>query len=205
MTPLVDVVGLTKHYGSKRGVIDLSFQHASASILRAMRRFGDVDTFLGLVESVREKAPRAGIRSNVIVGFPGETDNDCAELDRFLVAAKLDVVGVFGYSNEDGTAAATREGQHSTATVAERVEYFSRLVEELTTQRAEDRVGEPVRVLVEEVDESQIVGRAAHQGPDVDGQVVLTAAPSHGDLRVGQWFDGVAVAADGVDLHAELV
>src|SRR4051812_8624393 len=84
---------------------DLSFQHASGPLLRRMRRFGDGESFLGLLEQVRSRVPLAGVRSNVIVGFPGETEADLDELTDFLTAARLDVVGVFGYSDEDGTEA----------------------------------------------------------------------------------------------------
>ena len=90
---------------------DLSFQHASEAVLRRMRRFGDTDRFLALLDQVRALAPAAGVRSNVIVGFPGETRADVAELTRFLTAARLDAIGVFGYSDEDGTEAAGYAGQ----------------------------------------------------------------------------------------------
>ena len=86
---------------------DISFQHASESLLRRMRRFGSSESFLELIDQVRARAPLAGIRSNVIVGFPGETQEDLDELEAFLTAARLDVVGVFGYSDEDGTEAET--------------------------------------------------------------------------------------------------
>ena len=85
---------------------DLSFQHASPAVLRRMRRFGSRPDFLELCARIRALAPEAGIRSNVIVGFPGETEEDLAELEAFLTEARLDAVGVFGYSDEDGTEAA---------------------------------------------------------------------------------------------------
>ncbi|WP_031186555.1 radical SAM protein, partial [Streptomyces sp. NRRL S-1896] len=75
---------------------DLSFQHSSPSVLRTMRRFGDTDRFLELLDTIRSKAPQAGARSNFIVGFPGETEADLAELERFLTGARLDAIGVFG-------------------------------------------------------------------------------------------------------------
>ena len=84
---------------------DLSFQHASPTVLRRMRRFGGTEHFLRLIDGIREREPRAGIRTNVIVGFPGETESDVEELESFLVDADLDVIGVFGYSDEDGTEA----------------------------------------------------------------------------------------------------
>src|SRR5689334_13555831 len=101
--------GLIEAIATTPGVtpyFDLSFQHASNAVLRRMRRFGDPESFLGLLDQVRTLAPAAGVRSNVIVGFPGETDDDLQVLCDFLVAARLDVTGVFGYSDEDGTEAA---------------------------------------------------------------------------------------------------
>src|ERR671920_2448404 len=129
-----------------------------------MRRFGGTDAFLDLIAQVRARAPLAGIRSNVIVGFPGETEAEVAELEAFLEAARLDVVGVFGYSDEDGTEAETYDGKLAQEVVAERVSRVTDLVEQLTAQRAEERVGEVVEVLVEEVadDDGEVVaeGRA---------------------------------------------
>ncbi|HEX5569426.1 MAG TPA: radical SAM protein, partial [Streptomyces sp.] len=181
---------------------DLSFQHSAPGVLRAMRRFGDTDRFLELLETIRGKAPQAGVRSNFIVGFPGESEADLAELERFLVAARLDAIGVFGYSDEEGTEAATYEHKTDPETVAERLDHISRLAEELTAQRAEERIGETVRVLVESVDEEEDgpVGRGAHQAPETDGLTILTGSSG---LSVGQVVEAKVVATEGVDLVAE--
>ncbi len=215
--------GLLDAMASTPGVVpyfDISFQHASEPLLRRMRRFGSRPAFLDLLDQVRSRAPLAGVRSNVIVGFPGETDADLAELEAFLVAARLDVVGVFGYSDEDGTEAETYAGTLPEHEVAARLDHFSRLVEELTAQRAEERVGEVVHVLVETVAGDRAgehdggaglgVGRAAHQGPDVDGVTTLRpVVNSPGDVGVGQlWAVGELVTArviatEGIDLVAE--
>ncbi len=174
--------GLVEAIAATEGVcdyFDLSFQHASPSVLRRMRRFGDPDSFLGLLERVRSLTPRAGVRSNVIVGFPGETDDDLQTLCDFLVAARLDVTGVFGYSDEDGTEAATLTGKLDDDEIRARVEQVTDLVEQLTAERAEERVGERVTVLVESVDDPtdgcRAEGRADHQGPEVDGTTRLTS------------------------------
>jgi ribosomal protein S12 methylthiotransferase len=179
---------------------DLSFQHASASVLRRMRRFGDPDSFLSLLEDVRRLAPAAGVRCNVIVGFPGETEEDVDILGDFLEAARLDVVGVFGYSDEDGTEAATYDGKLAEEEIRARTEHVTSLVEELTAQRAEDRIGEPVRVLVERVDGTDAEGRGEHQGPEVDGTTTVVGARH---VSIGDVVDAVVIAADGVDLVAE--
>ena len=111
---------------------DISFQHASGPLLRRMRRFGDAENFLGLIERVRALAPEAGIRSNVIVGFPGETDGDVEELEAFLTEARLDVVGVFGYSDEDGTEGIGMPGKVDDDEIEDRVARLRSLTEELT-------------------------------------------------------------------------
>lgn len=175
---------------------DLSFQHASGPVLRRMRRFGDAESFLDLIGSVRRLAPAAGIRSNVIVGFPGETEADVDVVADFLTEARMDVVGVFGYSDEDGTEAAGLPDKLDPETVEERRVRITDLAEQLVDQRAADRIGEQVRVLIEETG-AEVVGRAAHQGPEVDGACVLEG---YDRPRVGELVTGVVLANEGVDL-----
>ena len=180
---------------------DLSFQHASGPLLRRMRRFGDSGSFLDLIGRVRAEAPEAGIRSNVIVGFPGETKDDVEVLADFLGRAGLDAIGVFGYSDEDGTEAATYDGKLDPDTIAERVDEISRLAEEVTAARAQDRIGETVQVLIESAGETA-EGRAAHQGPEVDGSTTLLGLPA--TARVGEIVTAVVTGSEGVDLVAEV-
>jgi ribosomal protein S12 methylthiotransferase RimO len=194
--------GLIEAMTSTPGVapyFDLSFQHASGSVLRSMRRFGDGDRFCGLIDQIRELAPAAGIRSNFIVGFPGETPDDVEALRQFLIDARLDAIGVFGYSNEDGTEAAGLPGQLSQDEVADRVSDLADLADELMAQRAADRVGEELDVLIDEdLGGGRYLGRGPHQAPEVDGTVEVTAArAAPGDLvRVR------VTGSDGVDLAA---
>jgi ribosomal protein S12 methylthiotransferase len=179
--------------------LDLSFQHSSAAVLRRMRRFGDTDRFLELLASARALAPELGARTNVIAGFPGETRADVTELTRFLESARLDAVGVFGYSDEDGTEAATLPDKISAPTIARRVEKLTSLVEELSNQRAEERIGAEVEVLIEQVTGSLAEGRAAHQAPEVDGSCVVRGS----GLAVGDLVAATVVASEGVDLVVE--
>jgi len=203
---------------------DLSFQHASGPVLRAMRRFGDGDRFRALIEQIRGLDPEAGIRSNFIVGFPGETEQDLAELEGFLGDARLDAIGIFGYSDEDGTEAATLGGQLDAQEIASRVEELAALADELMAQRAADRIGEVHEVLIEESAHSageitgagrpgaeaprhelvgqpvgRYVGRGAHQAPEVDGCTeVLASRP----LAIGDLVRVRVVESEGVDLVA---
>ncbi|WBB57027.1 30S ribosomal protein S12 methylthiotransferase RimO [Verrucosispora sp. WMMD573] len=185
---------------------DLSFQHSSEPVLRRMRRFGSTDRFLELLGTARQLAPEAGARSNFIVGFPGETRGDVDELVRFLTEARLDAIGVFDYSDEDGTEAAGLSGKVSTATIKRRYDRLSALADELCSQRAEDRLGSTVEVLVDSVDDGVVEGRAAHQAPEVDGSTTLVAPDGGGvdltALRPGDLVRATVTGTEGVDLLA---
>ena len=179
---------------------DLSFQHANGDLLRSMRRFGDGEKFLHLISQIRALSPNAGIRSNFIVGFPGETDAQFMDLVEFLSQAQLDAIGVFGYSDEDNTEALSLNGKVLPEVISERVEELSTLVDELITQRSEMRIGEQIRVLIE--DEAEQEGRAEHQGPDVDGSTFIK---SRNKYRVGEYVDAVVSDVEGVDLIAQVI
>jgi ribosomal protein S12 methylthiotransferase RimO len=179
---------------------DLSFQHASGPVLRSMRRFGDRERFLQLLDQVRQAAPDAGVRSNFIVGFPGETEDDLQELQDFLAEARLDAIGVFGYSDEDGTEAASLPGKLPDDEIAARLEELADLADELMAERAAERVGEQAEVIIDEaLGGDRYLGRAAHQAPEVDGttEVISKRPAGPGDL-----LRAVVTGSDGVDLIA---
>lgn len=203
---------------------DLSFQHAAAPVLRRMRRFGDGANFLELLDRIRDHAPQAGARSNFIVGFPGETETDVEALEEFLVAARLDAIGVFGYSDEDGTEAMNLPDHVDPEVVLERVERISRLADSLMEQRAEERVGMRTRLLVERLADEHdapsaaggppgdadstappvrwVEGRCEHQGPDD----ATTWVRCTGDgVAVGDMLEVEIVDSEGVDLIANVV
>ncbi len=191
---------------------DLSFQHASEPVLRRMRRFGSTERFWELLAAARDIAPDAGARSNFIVGFPGETGADYAELERFLNEAALDAIGVFDYSDEDGTEAAGLPGKLDAEEIQQRYRGLAALAEELCAQRAEDRVGSVVDVLVDSVGPDGVEGRGAHQAPEVDGSTTLVAGESPRSgfasgvdlaaLRPGDLVRARVTGSDGVDLLA---
>ena len=176
---------------------DLSFQHTSPTVLRRMRRFGDAEKFLHLISQIRALAPEAGIRSNFIVGFPGETQADFDDLANFIAQAKLDAVGVFGYSDEDKTEAIDLSDKVDADVIAQRVETLSSLADEMVSLRAQARIGEKVRVLIEDAELQE--GRAAHQGPEVDGTTSFIGT----DFVVGQYVDAVIIDSMGADLVAK--
>jgi ribosomal protein S12 methylthiotransferase RimO len=178
---------------------DLSFQHTSATVLRRMRRFGDSEKFLHLISQIRALSPEAGIRSNFIVGFPGETQEDFDDLANFITKAKLDAVGIFGYSDEDDTEALKLEDKVAPEVIAQRVETLSSLADEMVSLRAQARIGESVRVLIEDSELQE--GRAAHQGPEVDGTTSFIGT----NFAVGQYVDAVVIDSMGADLVAQAI
>src|SRR4051812_47674304 len=200
--------GLVEAIATTPGVAayyDLSFQHSSEPVLRRMRRFGSTERFLDLLDSARRLAPEAGARSNFIVGFPGETRQDVDELARFLTEARLDAIGVFDYSDEDGTEAAGLPGKIRPDTIKRRYDKIVSLAEELCAQRAEDRIGSTVEVLVDSIDDGEIEGRAEHQAPEVDGSTTLVPGESAVDLdalRPGDLVRARVTGTEGVDLIA---
>ena len=176
---------------------DISFQHASGTLLRRMRRFGDKDKFLHLLTQIRALNPNSGIRSNFIVGFPGESDSEFQDLVDFVNDARLDAIGVFPYSDEDKTEAATFDSKLDSVIIQERTELLRGMVEELTIERANERVGEKVVVLVEDDETNE--GRAEHQGPEVD---TTTTLHGRNKYRIGEYVEAVVSDVFGADLVA---
>ena len=176
---------------------DISFQHASGTLLRRMRRFGDKDKFLHLLTQIRALNPNSGIRSNFIVGFPGESESEFQDLVDFVNEARLDAIGVFPYSDEDKTEAATFDSKLDPVLIQERTELLRGMVDELTIERANERIGERVVVLVE--DEEINEGRAEHQGPEVD---TTTTLEGRNKYRIGEYVEAVVSDVFGTDLVA---
>lgn len=200
---LVEVIVGTS---SVANYFDLSFQHASPAVLRRMRRFGGTESFLALLNQIRALAPTAGVRSNVIVGFPGESEEDLSILTDFLERADLDAIGVFGYSDEDDTEAHDLPDKVEESEIERRRAVIASLAEELMAQRAAARIGEPVAVLVESVERDDAgwiaEGRGEHQGPD-DGSTLLRGT-GPGPV-VGDVVTGIITESAGVDVIAEVV
>lgn len=176
---------------------DLSFQHTAKDVLRAMRRFGGSSEFLHLISQIRALSPEAGIRSNFIVGFPGESERDFEDLCKFIDDAKLDAVGVFGYSDEDGTEALNMQNKIDPEVIAERVATLSTIADNAVSERATLRIGSEVEVLIDDPELQE--GRAAFQGPEVDGTVGFVDT----EFRLGQWVKAVITESAGADLVAK--
>jgi ribosomal protein S12 methylthiotransferase len=188
--------GLIDVIGSASGVpyYDLSLQHVSKPLLRRMRRWGDGDRFLRRIEDIRSRFPDSAFRSNFIVGYPGETENDHDELLSFIEAAQLDWVGFFSYSEEDRTYATNLDGKVANDLVKERLRELTERQDEITASRREQLVGREVDVLVDRTG----VGRSHREAPEIDGVIHV---PDH--LAVGSFARVTITGAYAYDLEAE--
>ncbi|MGH8912503.1 MAG: 30S ribosomal protein S12 methylthiotransferase RimO [Acidimicrobiia bacterium] len=178
---------------------DLSLQHATKRLLRAMKRPGGAEAYRELIGRIRSAAPEAALRSSFIVGFPGETDDDVEELAGFLDEVALDWAGFFPYSPEAGTPAADLADRVSPEDVAERLRYLQGLQEDITATANLERVGERLEVLVDQVEDGVPVGRSYRQAPEIDGMITLDRG------QPGRWVTAEVVGAFGADIDARVV
>jgi len=175
---------------------DLSLQHVSPTLLRRMRRWGDGDRFLRRIEEIRAVAPQAAFRSNFIVGYPGETEDDHDQLLAFVEAAQVDWCGFFAYSREDGTYAADLDGVVPRSLMDERLAELRERQDAITAARRDALVGDTVEVLVD----APGVARSHREAPEIDG---IIAVPEH--LAVGELHTVRITGAAGPDCEAEPV
>lgn len=178
--------------------LDIPLQHAAKPVLGAMRRTGDAASFLEMISRIRSVLPDVVLRTTLIAGFPGETTADVRELQRFLIEAQFDYVGVFVYSPESGTAAAEMPGQIPARTRRARAQRLRDLADEIGFERAAARVGKTVEVLVEGVDpdEGVVIGRWRGQAPEIDGLVVLDGG-SAGEIVPARIVDSLGYDLEG--------
>jgi ribosomal protein S12 methylthiotransferase len=179
---------------------DLSLQHASGKLVRKMRRWGDGERFLALIERIRERFPEAALRSAFIVGFPGETESDAELLADFLPQARLDWAGFFPYSSEEGTeAGGFVRGRVPRAVAERRAEVLTDVQNQIAEAKRAELIGAEVDVLVESRDRLQIRGRTWREAPEVDAEVRLRGARG---ARIGDVVRATVVAVDDLDLVA---
>jgi ribosomal protein S12 methylthiotransferase len=171
--PHVDNVIPLMAQGKVLPYLDIPFQHASPTILRKMRRPGQVEKTLERIKSWREQVPNLTIRSTFIVGFPGETEEDFQELLDFLTEAQLDRVGCFQYSPVEGAKANELPDHVPDDIKQERYDRFMQLQQAISTERLKAKIGQTIPVLIDEVDDEGAIGRSHADAPEIDGCVYL--------------------------------
>jgi ribosomal protein S12 methylthiotransferase len=178
--------------------LDIPFQHASLSVLKAMKRPAATEKTLDRIRTWRELCPDITLRSTFIVGFPGETDADFEELLQFLQIAQLDRVGCFQYSPVDGAAANDLDNHVPEELKQERWERFMETQQEISTQKLQAKIGQKLEVLVDEANAEGIVARSAADAPEIDGNVFLEPNP---EVEAGDFIQVKIHDADEYDLY----
>jgi ribosomal protein S12 methylthiotransferase len=188
--------------------LDMPLQHASAKVLKLMRRGGTRAGLERLIKRVRERVPDIAIRTTFITGYPGETESDFAELLNFVRAMEFDHVGVFTYSDEEGTHAFDLPDKVDARTMKRRRDLLMREQRRISRRRKQMRVGKTVRVLFEGVaKETDLLwqGRMETQAPDIDGCVLINDAPEDFQPIPGQFVKVLIMQAHDYDLVGRIV
>ncbi|HZJ48645.1 MAG TPA: radical SAM protein, partial [Acidimicrobiia bacterium] len=175
---------------------DLSLQHTSRPLLRAMKRPGSGEQHHDLIARIRDATPMAALRSSFIVGFPGETDDDVDDLAEFLTDVEIDWAGFFLYSPEVGTEAAVMGHQIPDDEKQERLRHLQAIQDEVTTGRTIDQIGRTLTVVVDQVEDGQPVARSYREAPEIDGVILLDRG------EPGEWLTVEVTGGYGTDLDA---
>lgn len=184
--------------------IDLPLQHADGRILKKMNRTGSEEELLALIRKIREKIPGVVIRTTLIAGFPGETEENFEVLSRFVEEAEFDRLGCFAYSPEEGTAAAKMPGQLDEETKNHRCELIMQQQYEIFDRLQHDKIGKTFRVLVDGYNENDMLyyGRTYMDCAEIDSVVILSTEQ---ELFPGQFVDAKVIGVDDCDLVAEVL
>ena len=199
--PHVDQVIPLMAEGKVLPYLDIPFQHASPSVLKAMRRPGRQEKTLERIRSWRTICPDLAIRSTFIVGFPGETEEDFDFLLEWLSEARLARVGCFKYEDVDGAAANDLPGQVAQGVKEERYARLMQHQQAISGELLSERVGTTIEIIVDEVDEDGAIARSAWDAPEIDGNVYLNCETG---LSVGDRARVVVEASDEYDLWASV-
>ena len=179
--------------------LDLSLQHVAPRVLKGMGRWGGRDRFEEMIGHIRSADPLAGIRATFILGFPGETDSEAAEVDAFVGDSDLDWIGVFTYSREEGTRSHDMDDQVPEVVARERADRVSSTAEASMARRARSLIGRTLEVLVErfDLDDQMWIGRSQREAPEVDGEIRFDARAG---TKVGDYMSVRIIDSDGADL-----
>lgn len=190
--------------------LDVPLQHASASVLKRMKRGGNAKIFLDLIEKARRIVPGIVIRTSFIVGFPGETEADYKELEAFIKAAKIDWLGVFTYSDEEGAKAFELDAELKVPerTIQARRRKLMKLQQKISAKAKAEWVGREVDLLVEgESEETELLweGRTIQHAPEIDGKVFINDFGPHEELVPGTFYRAEITESHDYDVVARII
>lgn len=184
--------------------LDIPFQHISDNQLSAMKRRHTKAEALELIAKLRKAIPDIALRTTLLVGYPGESDADFAELMEFVKRTKFDRLGVFPYSEEEGTYSATRlKDDVEEGVKQERVDRIMRLQERISLENNAKRIGQTMRVIIDRREGDFYIGRSEYDSPEVDQEIIIDSAGKR--LYRGRFYDVVITDCEDYDLFASLV
>ncbi len=188
--------------------LDVPLQHASANVLRRMKRGGSGDRFLQIIDKARKTVPGLVLRTSFIVGFPGETEADFEELCRFVQAAKIDWLGVFSYSDEEGAKAFDLGDKVAARTIESRRRKLMRIQQKISAKSRRAWIGRELDILVEgESEETELLwqGRTLDQAPEIDGKVLINDFGPHDTLVPGTFYRAEITESHDYDVVARII
>jgi ribosomal protein S12 methylthiotransferase len=188
--------------------IDVPLQHASASVLKRMKRGGGADVFLRSLEKMRRIIPGLTVRTSFIVGFPGETEKEFEELCDFVREAKFDWMGAFSYSDQEGAGAYALDKKLTPREIERRRKQLMSIQRQISKKKKNALVGREFDLLLEgESEETELLleGRTAMHAPEIDGKVFVNDFPDHVDPKPGQFYRCEITEAHDYDLVAKIV
>jgi len=188
--------------------LDVPLQHASANVLRRMKRGGTADRFLQIIANARKTIPNLVLRTSFIVGFPGETEADFEELCAFVEAAKIDWLGVFSYSDEEGAGAFSLDEKVPKRTIEARRRKLMKLQQKISKRARKQWIGRELDILVEgESEETDLLwqGRSLDQAPEIDGKVLINDFGPHEELVPGTFYRAQITESHDYDVVARIL
>ena len=199
----LDLIEEIKNNPKVCNYLDIPLQHISNSILTSMRRAHDKETTIKLVEKFRESLPDASLRTTLIVGYPGETEDDFDELYDFVEKYRFDRLGVFQYSEEEDTAAYKLKDDVPDQIKQERADKLMLLQQQISLEKNQSKVGQSLKVIIDRQENGYYVGRTEFDSPEVDNEVLISE--NNIKLIIGDFCTVKITKGDFFDLYAELI
>ncbi len=197
----MDLLDVMREKGNICKYLDIALQHISTTVLQRMRRNTTREETMQLVQRIREEVPGISLRTTLMVGFPGETDEEFQELVDFVKWARFECMGAFAYSEEEGTYSAEHyEDDVPHDVKQQRLDKLMRVQQKISQEIQESKIGQRMKVIIDRREGEWYVGRTEYSSPDVDPEVLIPAAEHR--LRRGCFYDAEITGAEAFDLYA---
>ncbi|MGB1241941.1 MAG: 30S ribosomal protein S12 methylthiotransferase RimO [Chitinophagales bacterium] len=199
----IEVMDVVREKDNICNYLDMPLQHISNAVLKRMKRHITKEDTYELINNIRERVPNIAIRTTLLVGFPGETDEDVEELAQFVRDMRFERLGIFQYSHEENTSAHELKDDISAETKAERAAYIMEIQEEISAELNQEKIGKTFKVLFDRKEAGHFIGRTEYDSPEVDNEVILDAATNY--VRLGDFANIKIHDAGEFDLYGTVV